>query len=114
MAKVEATTFLVCEITTKDANGKVAPHGLFDRILMPRNSKYPSLFIVYNKLMVEQPCTIRSKMTDPLSTEIGGNWRDSRRDSLGENWSNSVDLGSHHDVPQAAMTPSAGVASGNR
>lgn len=51
---------------------------------MPRKPGPPKLFFVYYKLVVEQPCTVTLKVTDPLNADIGGNWSDSWRDSLGQ------------------------------
>ncbi len=52
---------------------------------MPRNARHPKLFFVYYKLVVEEPCTVTLRLTNPLNTEIGGNWRDSWRESIGQN-----------------------------
>ena len=77
MAKCKLLAFLLCERATREPDGKVTLHGVFDRIIIPRSPANPKPFFVYYKIVVKQPCTIALRVTDPLRGEIEGNWRDS-------------------------------------
>lgn len=77
MAKCKLLAFLLCEEATRDQDGKVTVHGIFDRIIIPRAAAHPKLFYVFYKIVVEQPCTVTLRVIDPLKGEIPGNWRDS-------------------------------------
>lgn len=82
MCKVLA--FLLCEGAGKGSDGKVTLHGLFDRIVIPRNPRSPRLFYIFYKIDVWEPCTIKLAALDPSNTELGGKWRDMWRDSFSE------------------------------
>jgi hypothetical protein len=79
MAKCKVLAFLLCENATKGHDGKVALHGLFDRIIAPRNPTVDKLFFAYYKIVVKEPCTIRMRIfdLDRSDSDIPGNWRDS-------------------------------------
>jgi hypothetical protein len=77
MAKCKLLAFLLCENATKARDGKVTLHGLFDRIIIPRNPREGRLFFVYYKVFVKEPCTIALRVVDPSGQEIPGSWRDS-------------------------------------
>lgn len=79
MAKCKVMAFLLCENATRDPDGKIALHGIFDRIIIPRTPASPKLFFVYYKIVVEEPCAVALRVTYPLHPEIPRemNWRDS-------------------------------------
>jgi hypothetical protein len=77
MAKARLLAFLLCDSATRDRHGKVTLHGLFDGIVAPRTPTEVKLFSVYYRVVVEEPCVISLKLTDPGGYEIPGNWRDS-------------------------------------
>jgi hypothetical protein len=77
MAKAKLLAFLLCESATRDSDGKVTLHGLFDRIIVPRAQAKPKLFFIYYKVVVEEPCTVLLRVIDSLGSEVPGNWRDS-------------------------------------
>ncbi len=77
MAYPKVLAFLLCEQATQDADGKVTLHGVFDRIMVPRTPSKEKLFFVYYKIVIDQPCTVRLRVTDSEGHEIEGNWRDS-------------------------------------
>lgn len=77
MAKCKLLAFLLCERATREPDGKVTLHGLFDRIIVPGASARPRLFFVFYKIVVEQACTVSLRVIDPSNGEIPGNWRDS-------------------------------------
>ena len=77
MAKCKVLAFLLCENATKDRDGKVTLHGLFDRIIIPRAPRDDKLFFVYYKIVVEEPCTVSLRVLHSSGQEIPGNWRDS-------------------------------------
>ncbi len=79
MARCKLLAFLLCENATRDPDGKVTLHGLFDRIIIPRTAAKPKLFFVFYKIVADQPCTITLSVIDPFNGEIPGNWRDSIR-----------------------------------
>lgn len=78
MAKCKLVAFLLCENATMNhSDGKVTLHGVFDRMIIPAARALPKLFFVYYKIVVvEQPCTIVLKLTDPAGAEVKGSWRD--------------------------------------
>jgi len=77
MAKAKLLAFLLCESATRDPDGKVTLHGLFDRIVVPRRPANPKLFFVFYKVVVKEPCTVSLRVIDSLGREIPGSWRDS-------------------------------------
>ncbi len=77
MVKAKALAFLLCENATKGRDGKVTLHGLFDRIIIPRNPRDDKLFFVYYKIVAKGPCTVSLKVRHSSGQEIPGNWRDS-------------------------------------
>jgi len=79
MVKPKVLAFLLCEKATRNSDGKVTLHGLFDRIIVPRAPANPKLFFVYYKMVVDEPCTVAMRVVDldRFNTEIPGNWRDS-------------------------------------
>jgi hypothetical protein len=77
MEKCKLLAFLLCERATREPDGKVTLHGLFDRIIIPRTSAKPKLFFVFYKVVVKEPCIVSLRVIDPLGREIPGNWRDS-------------------------------------
>ncbi len=77
MAKCKLLAFLLCERATRDSQGKVTVHGIFDRIIIPRAAANPKLFFVFYKIVVAEPCTVTLRVIDPSQGEISGNWRDS-------------------------------------
>ena len=76
MARCKVLAFLLCERAAREADGKVALHGLFDRIIVPRSPAKTKLFFVYYKVVVEEPCTLSLRVRDSSAREIPGNWRD--------------------------------------
>lgn len=78
MAKARLLAFLLCDNATRDRDGKVSLHGLFDRIIAPRNRRDVKTFFVYYRVVVVEPCTVALKVIDPAGEEIPKNyWRDS-------------------------------------
>ena len=77
MAKCKVLAFLLCDNATRDRDGKVTLHGLFDRIIAPRPPGEARLFFVYYRVVVEEPCAIALRVTDPEGHEVPGDWRDS-------------------------------------
>jgi len=79
MAKCKVLALLLCEKATRDPDGKVALHGLFDRIIKPRTFREEKLFYVYYKIVVEEPCEVALKVVhaEEPYREIQGHWRDS-------------------------------------
>jgi len=78
MAKARLLAFLLCDNATRDRDGKVSLHGLFDRIIAPRDRRDERTFFVYYRVVVTEPCTIALKVIDPAGNEIPENyWRDS-------------------------------------
>ena len=76
MAKCKVLAFLLCENATKDRDGKVTLHGLFDRIITPRTPRDDKLFFVYYKIVVEGECAVSLRVTHSSGQEVSGNWRD--------------------------------------
>jgi hypothetical protein len=77
MANCRLLAFLLCDNATRDRDGKVTLHGLFDRIIAPRTPRDVKLFFVYYRVVVEEPCSIALRVIDPAGHEVPGNWRDS-------------------------------------
>jgi hypothetical protein len=77
MAKARLLAFLLCDNATRDHDGKVTLHGLFDRIIAPRSPREVKLFFVYYRVVVIEPCAIALRVIDPEGHEVPGNWRDS-------------------------------------
>jgi hypothetical protein len=77
MAKARVLAFLLCDSATRDRDGKVTLHGLFDRIIAPRTLREVKLFFVYYRVVVEEACAVALRVTDPGGDEVVGNWRDS-------------------------------------
>jgi hypothetical protein len=50
---------------------------LFDRIIVASTREEPESFSAYYKIVVDEPCTVALRVTDPAQREIAGNWRDS-------------------------------------
>jgi hypothetical protein len=81
MAKARLLAFLLCDNATRDRDGKISLHGVFDRIIAPRAHRDVKIFYVYYRVVVEQPCAVALKVIDPAGHEVHeGN----RRDSLPE------------------------------
>ena len=76
MRKCKLLAFLLCESATRERDGTVTLHGVFDRITLLGARALPKLFFVYYKIVVKQPCTIALKVIDPEGGEVEGNWRD--------------------------------------
>ena len=80
MEKCKLLAFLLCESATLNrSDGKVTLHGVFDRLIIPKVrtlDKEKDFFVYYKLVVVEQPCTIVLKVTDPAGGEVKGNWRD--------------------------------------
>jgi hypothetical protein len=81
MVKAKVLAFLLCDNATKDHDGKVTLHGLFDRLIAPRNRRDVKTFFVYCRVVVVEPFTVTLKVTDPHGNKIP---RDYWRDSLTE------------------------------
>jgi hypothetical protein len=77
MAKARLLAFLLCDNATRDRDGKVSLHGLFDRIIAPRTPQEAKLFFVYYRVVVVEPCVIALTVIDPGGHKVSGNWRDS-------------------------------------
>ncbi len=77
MAKCKVMAFLLCENATRGPDGKVALHGIFDRIIFPRMAAHAKIFFAYYKVVVKEPCTVSRKVVDPAEREIPGPWQDS-------------------------------------
>jgi hypothetical protein len=79
--KCKLLAFLLCDNATRDRDGKITLHGLFDRIIAPRSRRDVKIFYVYYRVVVEEPCAIALRVIDPAGHEVReGN----RRDSLPE------------------------------
>lgn len=76
MAKCKLLAFLLCENATRDRDGKVTLHGVFDKIIVPKKGALPKLFFVYYKVFVLEPCTVSLRVTNPSGQLILGNWTD--------------------------------------
>ena len=81
MVKARVLAFLLCDNATRDRDGKITLHGLFDGIIAPRTRRDIKIFYVYYRVVVEAPCAIALRVIDPTGHEVreGG-----RRDSLPE------------------------------
>jgi hypothetical protein len=77
MAKCKVLAFLLCDNATKDRDGKVTLHGLFDRIVIPRSPRDDKLFFVYYKIVAEGACIVSLRVLHSSGQETPGNWRDS-------------------------------------
>ena len=79
MVKCKVLALLLCEKATRDPDGKVALHGLFDRIIMPRTRLDVDIFFLYYKIVVVEPCTVALRVVhlNQSESEIPGHWRDS-------------------------------------
>lgn len=78
MAECKLLAFLLCEkAVAAEPDRKVTLHRLFDRIIVPPTPEEPELFFAYYKIVVDEPCTVTLRVTDPRQREIRGNWRDS-------------------------------------
>jgi hypothetical protein len=77
VAKCKLLAFLLCENATRDPDGKVTLHGLFDRMVIPSTSAKARLFFVFYKIVVEEACTVSLRVIDPANGEITGDWCDS-------------------------------------
>lgn len=69
--------FLLCDSASTGTDGKVNLHGLFDRIVVPRDPVPRKIIFVFYKIEAEQPCTLCLRVLDPRGAEIPGPWRDS-------------------------------------
>jgi hypothetical protein len=79
MAKCKVLAFLLCDNATRDRDGKVTLHGLFDKIIAPRVRRDVTIFYVYYRVVVEEPCAITLRVIDPGGHEV---CEANRRDSL--------------------------------
>jgi len=79
MAKCKLLAFLLCERASvaPAPDNRVTLHHLFDRIIVPPTPEEPELFFACYKIVVDEPCTVKLRVLDPLQREIPGNWRDS-------------------------------------
>jgi hypothetical protein len=78
MAKCKVLAFLLCDNATRDRDGKVTLHGLFDRIIAPRNTREVKTFFVYYRVVVIEPCKVALKVIDPNGNKTPEDyWRDS-------------------------------------
>jgi len=77
MAKCKVLAFLLCDNATRDRDGKVTLHGLFDRIIIPRTPRDEKLFFIYYKIVADGACTISLRVLHSTGQEVSGNWRDS-------------------------------------
>ena len=77
MAKATLLAFLLCDNATKDREGKLTLHGLFDRIIIPRIPAHDKLFFAYYKIVAAGACTVSLRITQSSGKEVKGNWRDS-------------------------------------
>jgi hypothetical protein len=77
MVKARVLAFLLCDNATRDRDGKITLHGLFDRIIVPRTRRDEKNFYVYYRVVVEEPCAIALRVIDPAGHEVReGNRRD--------------------------------------
>ncbi|GEM_PF-1011344 len=81
MTKAKLLAFLVCEKATREPDGRVTVHDIFDKIVLPRipvpHGK-DNIFFVYYKVEVLEPCVISLRVIDPQGNEVqGGTWSDS-------------------------------------
>jgi len=81
MAKCKVLAFLLCDNATRDRDGKITLHGLFDRIIAPRTRRDVMIFYVYYRVVVDEPCAIALRVIDPGGHEV---CEANRRDSLPE------------------------------
>jgi hypothetical protein len=77
MAKPTLLAFLLCDSATKDPAGKVTLHGVFDRIIAPRDPGNIRLYFAYYRVIVEAPCAISMKVVDPEGHETSRDWHES-------------------------------------
>jgi hypothetical protein len=70
MAKARLLAFLLCDNATRDSDGKISLHGVFDRIIAPRARRDVKIFYVYYRVVVEQPCAVALKVIDPADHEV--------------------------------------------
>jgi hypothetical protein len=94
MAKCKVLAFLLCDNATRDRDGKITLHGLFDRIIAPKTRNEVRLFYAYYRVVVEEPCVVFMKVAGPEGYEVPGNWRDSLTGSgpMQTVWALSSDL----------------------
>jgi hypothetical protein len=81
MTKARLLAFLLCDNATRDRDGKVTLHGIFDKIIAPRTRGHVRILFVYYRVVVEQRCAVALRVVDPEGHEV----REAiRRDSLRE------------------------------
>ncbi|HUY12326.1 MAG TPA: hypothetical protein VMX16_01690 [Terriglobia bacterium] len=81
MTKAKLLAFLLCEKATRGPDDKVTVHDIFDKIVLPQipvpHGK-DTIFFVYYKVEVLEPCVISLRAIDPQGNEVqGGTWSDS-------------------------------------
>ncbi|MGO9270666.1 MAG: DUF6941 family protein [Terriglobia bacterium] len=80
-ATSKCLAFLLCDRASKGRDGKVALHGLFDRIIMPRTRGDVDVFFVFYKVVVGEPCKLELRILDPLHRQVPGPWSDNISDA---------------------------------
>jgi hypothetical protein len=81
MVKARLLAFLLCDNATRDRDGKITLHGLFDRMIAPRARRDVKILFVYYRIVVERPCVVSLRVINPEGDEIP---EASRSDSLSE------------------------------
>jgi len=76
MTRARLLAFLLCDNATRDQNGKVTLHGVFDKIIAPQSPREARLFYVYYRVVVTEPCVLALNVTDPSGSRVTGSWRD--------------------------------------
>ena len=80
MMKARLLAFLVCDRVTRDSDGKVTVHDIFDRIVLPQFPIPPvmnKIFCAYYKVDVLEPCVVSLCVIDPRGNPVPkGCWGD--------------------------------------
>jgi Family of unknown function (DUF6941) len=78
MTKVKLLAFLICDHVTRDSDGKVTIHDIFDRIVLPRIPvpyQRDRNFSVYYKVEALKPCVVSLCVRGPQRNAIPhGSW----------------------------------------
>jgi hypothetical protein len=88
MAATRCLAFLLCDKAVRAQDGKVNLHGIFDQIVAPRTSRREpiriprdrTIFYVFYKVVVGEPCRLELRVFDPLGAPVPGPWSDEIRD----------------------------------
>jgi len=88
MAATRCLAFLLCDRASRGQDGKVNLHGIFDQIVAPCTSRREpiriprdrTIFYVFYKVVVVEPCRLELRVFDPGGAQVPGPWSDEIRD----------------------------------